>query len=377
MKNIVIIDHEPLTVRKKEAWHIEKLQQAGFNVYFWDVSQYIHPGMTIVDTLDEPYVVCLDTYQTVESQLALTNIPQTIFIVEVPENWNTRLLFRLLSASNCYTIRIELYASIYMDNSSIRGWRKLMTAPWVLYEMKLRELWSGFRYRIYKQKHGIKAYNLQISSHNTPATDVLINHPDWENYKSDIAIHSEPLFSEPYIVFLDEYYPLHPDLHFFTKERVGDVQRYRQSIIAFFDNYEKLHAVKIVIAAHPKADYQPGDFGNRPIIKYQTNALIRHAHGVFLHCSAAVAYAIMLDRPIAFFTNNEYNRTATRVYFQTKMADNFQYPVWNIDQDPLEKIKPMKTIPTVREQYIYGNLTSPDIENRRTADILIETFKTL
>ena len=99
MKDIVIIDHEPLTVRKKEAWHIEELRQAGLNVCFWDVSGYIHPGMSIADTLCEDFVVSLSSYNMVEERLALMDI------------------------CHCYTIRIELYASIYMDRSSIRGWR--------------------------------------------------------------------------------------------------------------------------------------------------------------------------------------------------------------------------------------------------------------
>lgn len=377
MKDIVIIDHEPLTVRKKEAWHIEELRQAGLNVCFWDVSGYIHPGMSIADTLCEDFVVSLSSYNMVEERLALMDISKTIFIVEIPEDWHNRTFFRLLSSCHCYTIRIELYASIYMDRSSIRGWRKLKAAPLALYKIKLRNLWEGIRFRTYRKRHKIKGYDMQISSHNVPATDVLINHPDWENYKKERACPSDPLLSEPYVVFLDEYYPLHPDLKFLTHERVGDVQKYRQSLIAFFDAYERLHAVKVVIAAHPKADYATDTFGDRPIIKYRTTVLIRYSKGVLLHNSAAIAYAVMFDRPIAFITNNEYRKAKTQVYFQRKMADNFGCPIWNIDRQAWEIIELKKIVPALREHYIYNNLTAPGIENRRTVDILMETFSSL
>lgn len=377
MKDIIIIDHEPLTIRKKQIWHIEELRVRGFHVAFWDISEYVHPGMKIADTLNECYAIRVTTFKQIQSLLSQTNIERTLFIVETPDNWGNRAFFRLLSTNRCFTIRVELYASIYMDHSTIRGWRKLKAAPLSLYWNKVKTLLAYTLLKLYKNLYDVKGYDLQISSHNSPATDISINHPDWENYKYALANPGSRPFEKSYVVFLDEYYPLHPDLRFFTKERRSNANKYRQSMMRFFDIYEQLHDTRVIIAAHPKADYQPEAFGNRPIIKYQTNFLIQHSEGVFIHNSAAVAYAVLFDRPIAFITNDEYRKSKYQSYFQMKMADNFGRPIWNIDRVDIQTVRMEHINSQLREQYIYNTLTAAGQEDKKTADILCEALSCL
>ena len=56
MKKIVMIGHEPLTKRTKSIFYIEDFIQAGVEFEYWDISQYIFPGMRLIKEVEAPYI---------------------------------------------------------------------------------------------------------------------------------------------------------------------------------------------------------------------------------------------------------------------------------------------------------------------------------
>ncbi len=378
MKQIVIIDHEPLTLRRQYVWHIDEMLQAGLQLAFWDASEYVHPGVPMADKVEAPYKQCCNSLADIKQRLDGTDIANTIFIVEVSMDWKTRALFRLLSDRCCFTIRVDWFGSVHLETSSFKGWRKLREAPLSMYVLKLKDVIPTLALRGYKYWYRIKGLNMVISSHDGPETSVFINHPDWEKFQNALANPQSPIVTEPYVVFIDEYYPLHPDyLCRFGKLPNANANAYQSSLCRFFDDYEKRTGLRVVIAAHPKAGYEPGTFGQRPIIKYQTDNLVQYAQGVFLHHSAAVAYAILFDKPVGFITNSEYKKNKHASYLQRKMADNFRCHLWDVDEDDKVLIHPGHVDGDLREYYIYHALTHRGIEREKTVDILINTFVTL
>ena len=55
-KNIVLIDHEPYSTRRRKLFYIDELISAGYNVAVWDVSQFVFPGMKVTDEITENYL---------------------------------------------------------------------------------------------------------------------------------------------------------------------------------------------------------------------------------------------------------------------------------------------------------------------------------
>ncbi len=226
---------------------------------------------------------------------------------------------------------------------------------------------------LYRRLSGLHLYRYYISSGNNPCIDVHINHPDWELYRQ---MRSEPsLINNPYALFLDEFYPLHPDTQYHNRgEKTGDVKTYQSSLCRFFDHLE----IPIVIAAHPKAEYSPDTFGSgREIIKYRSAQLVSHAEAVFMHNTASAAFVIMNDRPLALITNDSYNRQTTLRIAQQRLAKILDLEIYNIDQCDPTNIKLRHIDDEIRRNYIYSYLTTPQVENTPNIEILDKFFRSL
>ena len=103
----------------------------------------------------------------------------------------------------------------------------------------------------------------------------------------------------PYAVFLDSAATTHPTYQY-TSRRALNGPRYIELMNRFFDDLEARTGLKVVIAAHPKAEYSPETFNHRPIIFYQTPALIEHCSLAFGHFTTAFINAILAKKPVAF-----------------------------------------------------------------------------
>lgn len=106
-----------------------------------------------------------------------------------------------------------------------------------------------------------------------------------------------------YAVYVDTALIVHPGYKTIGHEI--DPGTYFKYINRYFDNFERIHKLKVIIAAYPKVKYMPGDFGGREIIYGKTADLIKNARIVLAHYSSALANAILLRKPIIFLYYKE------------------------------------------------------------------------
>lgn len=375
MNNIVIIDHEPLSIRRQRIFGIEELIQVGFNVEHWDMSSFFYPGMQIVDTLQTDYSIQLSSLDALQARLQTIDIPQTLFIVEAFDRWPNRCFFRLLSDNGCYMIRLELYATATLDELPL--WHKILVSTPKQAVGGIWHLIQQYRYEHYKRAHRINGYNLSIRSGRKQPADVYINHPDWEAYQQARQTIPAKPSGHKYVVFLDEFFPLHPDCQYFLKQAPGNAKVYHDSLNRFFDRLEEQYGAKVIIAAHPKATYVSETFGEREIVKYRTVELVRDAEWVIMHSSAAFSFAVMFDKPLMLITTDGYTRTRTQYRHLLRLSRLTGLAPINIDRSNPETWIPHQIPKEVRNRYIYDYLTSPGIENQNTIDILTDLFRSL
>lgn len=202
---------------------------------------------------------------------------------------------------------------------------------------------------------------------------VPINHPDYEAFQKSLAIESE----NNHIVFLDVFFPLHPDLVFMYRTQKVSAKCYQESLRSFFDKVEAKYNLPVVIAAHPKSNYNGSEFGDRKIVKGNTALLVRKAAIVFLHSSNSVSTVILNDKPFELITNAEYNKVALLRNSQKKLAHTLDKPIYNIDKIDVMDFEVNKLDTQIRNEYIYSYLTSEETKNALNADILITEFKSL
>jgi hypothetical protein len=138
-------------------------------------------------------------------------------------------------------------------------------------------------------------------------------------------------------VFLDEYLPLHPDFHYMGIEFPISPDNYYPKICNFFKILEKNMNTQIVIAAHPKSDYEntPDYFCGRTIIKGETARLVKESSFAIAHMSTSINFAVLYHKPIVFITTDELQKMTsgkniTGLYIQVIASELGKMPI-NID----------------------------------------------
>lgn len=144
----------------------------------------------------------------------------------------------------------------------------------------------------------------------------------------------EPRTEEPYAVFVDQYLPFHPDFSVLKSRFPVTPERYYPSLRDFFERLEARLGMPVVIAAHPRADYDQDirHFGNRRVVSGRTLELVRRSSLVLLHYSTALNFAILGNIPMAFLSTDELELSAGPII--AAMAAQVGRPVLNADKLP-------------------------------------------
>lgn len=140
-----------------------------------------------------------------------------------------------------------------------------------------------------------------------------INSFDYDTYLNYLASHGGVVpASEQTAVFLDEAASSHRDFELTgaTGMRLPGGE-YSASMRRLFDAVERYTGLRVVIAAHPRSDYDslPGFFGNREIILGQTVDLVARSALVIAHASTSIAYAVLFDKPLLLARTKEMSGT--------------------------------------------------------------------
>ncbi|WP_071134463.1 hypothetical protein [Millionella massiliensis] len=373
MKRIIIIDHEPLTLRREQIFHMEEFLAAGFELEHWDMSQYFFPGMTLPNTLQKPYGYSLNSLEELEERLREQPLDQTLFIVEFFNRWCNRKVFRLLNQYGCFTVKLELYSTATLDE--LPFWQKVsLSSPKQIANGIFHRIEEA-AYRLYQFQHHFNPYQYAIRSGCKFPADLYINHPDWEQYMTIKDETSKP--QKPYAVFLDEYFPLHPDLRYFLGQDGSGAVEYQHSMNRFFEQVEQRYGVEVVIAAHPKSDYNEQTFQGRRIIKYQTAKLVRDSSMALMHSSAAFSFVVMFDKPLTLLTTQGYHRAKHQYQHLQRLSRMSGLGIVDVDGTVKWSSVGCRVPSSVRERYIYEYLTVPGIEHLTTRDILQAAFSEL
>ncbi|MBU4287691.1 MAG: hypothetical protein KKI12_05900, partial [Proteobacteria bacterium] len=135
-------------------------------------------------------------------------------------------------------------------------------------------------------------------------------------------------------VFIDEYFPFHPDYLIVKRESPVKADSYYKSINAFFDIVEERTGLEVVIAAHPRATYEnlPDYYNGRKCIKGKTINLIRESKLALAHCSTAINFICLFYKPIIFMTCSDLDKSYEGGYIR-EYAKSFNKVPISIDRN--------------------------------------------
>ncbi|OIO68535.1 MAG: hypothetical protein COW19_01355 [Zetaproteobacteria bacterium CG12_big_fil_rev_8_21_14_0_65_55_1124] len=136
----------------------------------------------------------------------------------------------------------------------------------------------------------------------------------------------------PYAVFLDSDLAFHADFELGGENPMVTAERYYPAINHFFDRFELLTGLKVVIAAHPRSRYdlRPDLYGHRIPVLHKTCELVKDASLVMTTQSTAISLAVMCNKPILYLNTDEHEN-CDYIGYMYEAASALKSNIINID----------------------------------------------
>ena len=378
MRNVVIIHHEPLTKKIQRNFFIDELISKGVKVYFFDIHRILFGRIRLADEIMPDYNFSI---QSMKQALELIKLHRdAFFIVEFNFTVKSIRILYYLKKYDCLVSTFGIHTSINLSlKEKILNFHNYGTNKIIPFT---RGLFNSISVRIFKLFFSIKkidiAFYCGASSlkmfMNVPIK-IPVNSFDFEDFRdSKNQITANELPNKKYVVFLDQNLPFHPDIAIWGKQNINP-DKYFRCLNNLFDKIEESLSLTVVIALHPKSEYQSSIFENRATYKYITAELVKNSEFVIAHYSLAISLAILNNKPIVFTYISDFYRIGTAMLVLIKkFSAMLDCSLLKIDDD-----YSFDTIPGYSKEgylnYKYSFLTSKSCEDKLNADIIYNTIK--
>jgi hypothetical protein len=352
---VIYIFETPFEKRDFERYGIRRLLELNQDIHIWDISPVLSPVLYSKAVEDGRLYPC-KTYSSFTDRSAilknLRNLNGNDLVVCVfGYGYQYRRYWQALSKSNAKIGRMVLgaiptqdpdppgniphsrflkvllrKAGNFLDNPSkglMKVFRRTPPSLWGIRSFDF--LLAGGKRSI--ENNGLVASNTEI---------IWLHSLDYEYYLGELEIR-EPSSATRYILFLDEYYPFHSDYAQSGTPPPCSSEEYYPPLCRFFDQVEKQLGFKIIVAAHPRSEYEkhPDYFGGRQVVKGKTLDLVRNSEFVIAHSSTSLSYAILFKKAVTFVSFS-FNRFRNEGALIRAMAAAFNKKVHLIDRAPFE-----------------------------------------
>lgn len=358
-KEIFFLAQIPVTKRDYERFGVSLLLARGFSVKFLDMTKVLNPLYPADEQGDYISGYCDVTFAKTRQDIVrfLKDNRKAFAIDLVGARYDNIFIYRALRK---YGIQYAAFCSNTIPSPGLLTRNLLERAIAGTKRIKkmsdIPEIFRQFVFNILPDK---------VLGFNTPRfilanatrfarrrpypdrdTEIIYGHTlDYDLYLDFVKRKPQPLISEEYIIFLDEYFPLHPDIK--TKnfpDIYSSSDDYYTELNAAFHKLEEALKMPVVIAAHPRSQYEkrPDLFGNRRLIKGRTVELVAHSRYALTHGSTAINFAVLFEKPIIFLMPLKARGT----YYE-RLISNFTS----------ELKQPFFDVDSITEDILHGVLT--------------------
>ncbi len=146
--------------------------------------------------------------------------------------------------------------------------------------------------------HGGRRSDIPMRLVDATTHRILAHIQDYDVYL-DVSAENPAVADEA--VYIDVFLGHHPDTRAMRNVAMPDDPAYfYPRLRAFFDRVERELGLRVVVAAHPRADYGGMDdpFGGRRVIKGDTAGCVVRSRLVLACHSTANSYAVMFGKPV-------------------------------------------------------------------------------
>jgi len=374
---IIYLCYMPLTEKREKDFFIKEAGDSDLSVEYWDLTKIYFPEMTFVGEIKRLYVKKINNYGELEEAILAQDIKRCLFVIIITFYGQVIKLYRLLTQYHCCLVFFAR-AGLPVDHPKKPLLRKLLEnhAQYLAID-RIKLLYLNQLAKLYKHIGLIKDYDLvfaagtvETSQYNGRSSVVAINHFDYDNYLG-VKNKVERIIKEDFCVFLDENLVYHTDFKITHTKTIEPIP-YFKSLCSFFDRLEKRYHLKVVIAAHPKAEYKGHEFGDRAIIKGKTLELVKDCRFALAHNSTSISFAILNEKPLCFIYTNEIKKINNFEVIK-HYASVLDATIFNIDTIYGNNELQISSPNHLRyEEYKYKYLTSKTTEEKLSIDIFIQ-----
>lgn len=383
MIKFVMMLPTPISERWATMFCIDELAKR-FDLEYWDCSPIAYINFAATNVLERPFYRRIDSIDSLK--MNLRRLPKDVVIIShIHLVRGNKRLHKIISNIVKNRVYIDFWACGIDGGTDLTKPEPIRLEKPISFTDTLRHWLNNHYYLAYIvkrikhrndadfqtwHKNALEARNYLIAEDyynqylisTRPGSKYFINHADYEKYLS--IRNNPPILDYKYVVYIDQYYPIHPTLKADNPQVDFAALRkpYYDSLNGFFAKVEQQLNCKVVIAAHPVADYSENPFDGRKIIYFKTAELIKDAQAVCMHTSFSISYVVLYNKPICFMSNEAFCAAPTKRRELNNYARVFWQPLCDIDQ-----VKDVKTafshIPqNIREEYCNRFFDSSNIE---------------
>ncbi|KIC63419.1 hypothetical protein [Chryseobacterium taiwanense] len=389
INKVVYIGYQPLTEKVKEDFYFKNLKEKGIKIEYWDLSEVYFKDL-FNDQLEDDFIVKINSFSILEDLIKQQDKLNTLFLSNITFEYRVLTLYRLLSKYKCKTSFFARGALPFATSTShVENFIfKLKKA----FDLNLLFGYVKNKYAYFLKKKGIvKPYSLVFRAGEKGIQTIGVG-SDIENEKSKIidvnsfdydkyvkTKNSKNLMVNKYCVFLDEYFPFHPDFEM-LKIRTIEPNEYYDNLNRFFNLVENKLNVEVIIAAHPKADkYREKDFFNKRKVFFNKSAeLSRYSEFVIAHCSSSISFAVLNKKPILTLTSNSIKEVMPNYYnFINHFSKILDTHLINIDDNVSSEIVLREPNTIKYSEYAYKYLTSLKSQDMISSEVFTQSILSL
>ncbi|MEA3493467.1 MAG: hypothetical protein U9R38_03655 [Candidatus Margulisiibacteriota bacterium] len=300
MNKLKILLQTPLTERDYKRFGVELLGSRGIEVSFADMTPLLNPEYIKNHKVKRSQYEMVDLIKSeMDFELLVKKCDKddVLFIDLIGARNNSYFIYHILEN---YRIKYASFCANAIpalpENISIRS---------LLRRIKSKVI--NLQPKMYAPSYVLAGGDKYLNKRPSPDkhTKFIWAHTlDYDLYLDHRSEDDRSEVEGKYAVFLDEYFPLHPD-HLVSGARKNpyhDPDEYFTEMNKIFGQFEKKTGIPVVITAHPRSNYEemPGIFNGRKIMKNNTINLVSHADCALAHGSTSINYAVLFKKPIVF-----------------------------------------------------------------------------
>lgn len=298
----------------KEDWiryDMQYLIDSGIEPIYVDLSKIFFKSPVEVPTLEEmkPFRIVINSKKELKD-LMIANNSNSILALDTPLRSNTTWLYRMITSVGIKYIGLNTrWFPRGLRNKDKKAQFKKINLSYLFKKLKFELEYHASRKFVNKAEAVFIANNKSKKLDKVTNSKTLVYYSHSSDY--DQAMLSDDKLSEDYIVFIDVYYPHHPDLKIYGLLTDESSEVYHDNMNKLFHKLEEKTGKKVIICAHPRRPKDKSVEFDFPVVYNQTAKYLKQASLVVNHYSTAVNYAVIYNKPILYVTMDAFSKNGS------------------------------------------------------------------